>query len=108
MNSSEKGLIQAIGIQMQLEQTTLEMQMVYNPVDLGSEFQLTPLLGYSWLLWAWGLNPEWLLQQHGLGFCLLCMCVDIFPACLLVYHVYTWSLWRPEEGIRFPWVACMR
>lgn len=30
--------------------------------------------------------------------------LSVFPACISMsmYHVYTWYLWRPNEGIRSP------
>lgn len=27
---------------------------------------------------------------------------ECLPVCLYVYHVYTWYLWRSEEGFRVP------
>ena len=30
------------------------------------------------------------------------MCLCALPACMYVYHVCAWCLWRPEEGIRSP------
>lgn len=30
---------------------------------------------------------------------IICMCTSVLYACMHVYHMYTWYLWRSEEGI---------